>query len=70
MRAKLDAKGIEMVRRDGCALLARVQEECLLQLFESSDLSRVKRYLQTVITSITTSALNVSEFVFAKEVPP
>ena len=65
---KLDPKGIEMVRRDGCKLLSRVQEKCLRELFESKDLSRVKRYLQTVFTAVTTSALNTSDFVFAKEV--
>jgi len=40
----LDPKGIEMVRRDGCALLSRVQEKCLRELFETNDLSRVKRF--------------------------
>ena len=64
----LDPKGIEMVRRDGCKLLSRVQEKCLRELFETNDLSRVKRYLQSVMASISTSALNVSEYVFAKEV--
>jgi DNA polymerase elongation subunit (family B) len=34
------------VRRDGCKLLSRVQEKCLRELFETKDLSRVKRYLQ------------------------
>ena len=67
-KPKMDPKGIEMVRRDGCKLLSRVQEECVHLLFETKDLSRVKRYLQSVMTSITTSSLNTSEFVFAKEV--
>ena len=65
---KLDPKGIEMVRRDGCKLLSRVQEKCLRELFETKDLSRVKKYLESTMTAITTSALNVSDFVFAKEV--
>ena len=41
----LDAKGIETVRRDGSHLGQRVMRDVLQELFESRDLSKVKKYL-------------------------
>ncbi|KAJ1480727.1 hypothetical protein T484DRAFT_1657073 [Baffinella frigidus] len=64
----LDAKGIEMVRRDQCPLVAHTQEKCLRILFETGDLSKVRRYLESVWTAVATVRVNVSELVFWKEV--
>ena len=45
-RAVLDVKGLEMIRRDGHAVQRRLQEACIRLLFETRDLSAVKRYCQ------------------------
>lgn len=65
-----DAKGIEIVRRDTCAAVAKVQEQLLRILFESRDLSAVKSYLVKQWRKLLRGGpyLNVSDFVFAKEV--
>lgn len=44
-KSHLDAKGIEMVRRDQCPITVKLQEKVLRLLFETRDLSIVKRYL-------------------------
>ena len=41
----LDAKGIEMVRRDQCPAAMKMQEKALRLLFETRDGSSVKKYL-------------------------
>ena len=41
----LDAKGIEMVRRDQCPATVKLQEKAIRILFESRDCSLVKKYL-------------------------
>ena len=41
----LDCKGIEIVRRDTCPLVAKTFEAALKLLFRTKDLSGVKRYL-------------------------
>jgi DNA polymerase zeta len=65
----LDCKGLEMVRRDGCPLLVRVQEKIIKLLFESRDLSFIKQYLQREWGKIWTGNVrSIEEFVFAKEV--
>ena len=65
-----DAQGIEIVRRDTCAAVAKVQEQLLRILFESRDLSAVKLYLLKQWRKLLRGGayLNVSDFVFAKEV--
>ena len=65
-----DAKGIEIVRRDTCAAVAKVQEQALRILFESRDLSAVKAYLTKQWLKLLRGGpyLNSSDFIFAKEV--
>ena len=41
----LDAKGIEVIRRDGVEALRKIQDKCLRLLFETKNLSDIKRYL-------------------------
>jgi DNA polymerase zeta len=44
-RGHLDAKGIEVVRRDQCAIVVKMQEKVLRILFATRDLSQVRREL-------------------------
>ncbi|WFC97833.1 DNA-directed DNA polymerase [Malassezia yamatoensis] len=46
VRPVLDVKGLEIIRRDGCLALQRMQEASIRLLFDTQDLSLVKRYCQ------------------------
>ncbi|ESR46579.1 hypothetical protein CICLE_v10003639mg [Citrus x clementina] len=63
-----DAKGIETVRRDTCAAVAKVMEQSLRLFFEHQDISEVKAYLQRQWTRILSGRVSLQDFVFAKEV--
>jgi DNA polymerase zeta len=63
-----DAKGIETVRRDTCALVSKTLERALRLLFASHDLSCVKAYLQRQWAKIQGGRVSVADAVFAKEV--
>ena len=63
-----DAKGIETVRRDGCGAVRKTLEQSLRILFESKDLSRVKRYLYRQWSRIIVGKLPLDDFIFAQEV--
>ena len=64
----LEAKGIEMVRRDGCPALVRIQENALRSLFQHKDVSLVRRYVEREWSRIYSGAVNARDFIFAKEV--
>ena len=66
--ATLDCKGLEMVRRDGCPALVRVQENALRALFAHKDVSLVRRYVEREWSRIYTGDVLVKDFIFAKEV--
>lgn len=63
-----DAKGIETVRRDGCPAVSRMLESVLRTLFETADLSKVKRYTQIEFNKMLADDVNYKDFIFAKEV--
>lgn len=63
-----DAKGIETVRRDSCALVQTTMEQSLRILFETRDISRVKRYVQRVCQRVIANRLALSNYIFRKEV--
>lgn len=63
-----DAKGIETIRRDSCPAVSKLLERSLRILFESADLSLVKRYLLKQWEKIFKNRVSVQDFVFAKEV--
>ena len=67
-----DAKGIELVRRDQCGLVAKLQEQALRILFATRDLSAVRAYLTEQWTKLHRGGggvyADVQDFVFAKEV--
>lgn len=63
-----DAKGIETVRRDGHPAQQKITEKCLRILFETKNLSEVKRYVQSEFVKIHKGHIMVQDFCFAKEV--
>ena len=64
----LDAKGIEVVRRDQCPSTVKMQEQVLRTLFTTKDLSQVKSYLYRQWTKILQGYVPIRDFVFSKEV--
>uniref|UniRef100_A0A1B0DQ16 DNA polymerase n=1 Tax=Phlebotomus papatasi TaxID=29031 RepID=A0A1B0DQ16_PHLPP len=62
-----EAKGIETVRRDGCPIVGKTLEKCLRILFETRDVSIIKRYVCRQFTKILSGKANVQDLVFAKE---
>ncbi|XP_055316014.1 DNA polymerase zeta catalytic subunit isoform X2 [Sitodiplosis mosellana] len=65
--ATYEAKGIETVRRDGCPAVAKILEKTLRILFETCDVSTVKRYICKQFTKILSGRANVQDLIFAKE---
>ena len=63
-----DAKGIETVRRDGIPGQKKIVEKCIRLLFQTKDLSKIKRYLQSEFLKIQTGRVSTQDFCFAKEV--
>ncbi|KAM1030545.1 hypothetical protein ACFX13_035158 [Malus domestica] len=63
-----DAKGIETVRRDTCAAVAKTIEQSLRLFFEHRDMYEVKTYLQRQWKRIISGRVSLQDFVFAKEV--
>ncbi|XP_065837762.1 DNA polymerase zeta catalytic subunit-like isoform X2 [Oscarella lobularis] len=62
-----DAKGIETVRRDGCQAAVKILERSIKLLFESRDVSQVKRYVQKQCTKILEDRVPMLDFIIAKE---
>ena len=57
-----------MLRRDTCPAVAKMMEASLRLLFEQRDLSAVKSYLQRQWIKVIQGRVNLSDFIFAKEV--
>ena len=64
----LDAKGIELVRRDGCNLLVEMMDKMIHILFSTRDMSLVRSYLERQWYNIYQHRLSLDQFIFAKEV--
>ena len=64
----LDVKGLEMIRRDGHVALQRMQEACLRILFETQDLSLVKRYCQRQWARLYAGEVSPLHLIISKEV--
>jgi hypothetical protein len=62
----LDAKGIEVIRRDAPLLVAKIQREALLLLFHTRDFSAVKAYLCTVWRRILSEKVPFYNFVLSQ----
>ncbi|CAI4823315.1 CDN_1a_G0053580.mRNA.1.CDS.1 [Saccharomyces cerevisiae] len=63
-----DAKGIETVRRDGIPAQQKIIEKCIRLLFQTKDLSKIKKYLQNEFFKIQIGKVSAQDFCFAKEV--
>ncbi|XP_028411186.1 DNA polymerase zeta catalytic subunit-like isoform X2 [Dendronephthya gigantea] len=62
-----DAKGIETVRRDTCPAVSKVLEKSLRILFESKDISLVKKFVQRQFCKLMEERVSIQDFIFAKE---
>ncbi|XP_063709325.1 DNA polymerase zeta catalytic subunit [Culicoides brevitarsis] len=62
-----EAKGIETVRRDGCPIVAKTLEKTLRILFETLDVSRVKRFINRQFTKLLKGETSIQDLIFAKE---
>ena len=67
-RATLDVKGLEMIRRDGHVALQRMQETCLRILFETHDMTAMKRYCQRQWAKLYTNDVLPLYLLMSKEV--
>ncbi|EJS41398.1 rev3p [Saccharomyces arboricola H-6] len=63
-----DAKGIETVRRDGIPAQQKIVEKCIRLLFQTKDLSRIKKYLRDEFSKIQVGKVSIQDFCFSKEV--
>ncbi|KAI8319600.1 hypothetical protein GQ54DRAFT_292581, partial [Martensiomyces pterosporus] len=63
----LDVKGMELVRRDGCAVMQKIVEGSMDTLFRTNDLSLVKSYITAEITKVLQDEVSIKDFLIAKE---
>lgn len=62
------AKGIEVVRRDGCPALVKIFREVANMSMKSKDLSELKKFLQDSWVKLDHDAVNIQDLLFAKAV--
>lgn len=62
-----DAKGIETVRRDGCPAVAKILQKSLQLLFDTKDVSVVKRYILHQFGKVSSGRISIQELTFARE---
>ncbi|XP_043266558.1 uncharacterized protein DNApol-zeta isoform X2 [Venturia canescens] len=61
------AKGIETVRRDGCPAVSKILEKTLRILFETKDVSLVKKYVTRQLDKVLRGKVSIQDLTFAKE---
>ncbi len=64
----LDAKGIEIIRRDSCPAVQKILTKTLRMLFTNPDLSRIKEYHQRQYRKIFSGRISMQDFIFCKAV--
>ena len=64
---KFDAKGIEIVRRDTCPIVAKILEHSLKLFFRTNEIDQVRRYVIEQCTRLFTENVSVQELTFARE---
>uniref|UniRef100_A0A2H1WJ56 DNA polymerase n=1 Tax=Spodoptera frugiperda TaxID=7108 RepID=A0A2H1WJ56_SPOFR len=62
-----EAKGIETVRRDGCPAGVKLLQRALCELFETGDMSRVKRSVKATLSRLADGSLPPQELFFTRE---
>lgn len=63
-----DAKGIETIRRDSCPLVQKALERSIRLLFETKDVSAVKRQIQRLCERLHQDRVPFADYIFRKEV--
>ena len=63
----IDAKGVEIVRRDGCMVASKILERCCKILFEFKDSNKVRDYVVKQCVKLVNGKLNSKDFIIAKE---
>lgn len=62
-----EAKGIETVRRDGCPAVGKILQKALEILFDTRDVSLVKKYTIRQFSKILQGNINMQDLIYAKE---
>ncbi|CAG4991602.1 unnamed protein product [Parnassius apollo] len=62
-----EAKGIETVRRDGCPAGVKLLQRALCELFDTGDMSRVKRIVCTTLSRLVDGTMPPEELFFTRE---
>ncbi|KAH3678375.1 hypothetical protein WICMUC_001392 [Wickerhamomyces mucosus] len=65
---KFDAKGIETVRRDGHPALQYIVEQSLRRLFETNDITNIKKFVLDQFYKIINNEISIQDFCFARAV--
>lgn len=65
---KFDAKGTETIRRDNIPITQTIERNALEVLFDTSDLSRVKKYVQSQWRKMLSGKISIQQFVFSRQV--
>ncbi|KAK4054930.1 DNA polymerase zeta [Microbotryomycetes sp. JL201] len=65
---EIEAKGIEIIRRDGIPGLQKMEDQCLRLLFTTQDLSQVKSYCQRQWAKLLANNASPQDFIIAKAV--
>lgn len=68
MEPFFDAKGTETIRRDTTPIVQKLEKRALELLFQTSDLSKVKQYLQNQWRKILSGKISIQDFCFAQQV--
>lgn len=63
-----DAKGIETIRRDSCPLVQKALEKAIRLIFETKDVSAVKRLIQRLCHKLHQGRVPFADYIFRKEV--
>jgi len=63
---KIDAKGIESVRRDNCPLVKHVIDTCLKKILIDRDIEGAQRYTKGIISDLLQNKLDLSLLVITK----
>ncbi|XP_045493795.1 DNA polymerase zeta catalytic subunit [Colias croceus] len=62
-----EAKGIETVRRDGCPASVKLLQSSLCELFDTGDISRVKKMVKKLLSRLIDGSLPPQELFFTRE---
>ncbi|KAJ3190847.1 DNA-directed DNA polymerase delta [Irineochytrium annulatum] len=63
---KLDAKGIETVRRDSCRMVSDVIDTCLKKLLIDRDVKGAEEYVKKIISDLMQNKIDLSQLVISK----